>query len=312
MNASFEGSTCQPSASAHQSARGCGSTVSTTTWKSYAMSPMLKVGFVGMNEQWQEVGDRVYVRRHRSYDMNVGLVVGDGHCLVLDTRTSYREAADLIDAIRRITAVPWTIVNSHSHFDHCFGNALFRPAEIWGHVRCGEELELYGERQRAGVIRNSPELRDELEELTIVPPDQTFSTAAELDIGGRMVHLRHFGLGHSSNDVVVQVPDAGVVFAGDLVEEGAPPAFSDSYPLDWPATVGKMLEEMPEPVVVPGHGAVVDRAYALAQREELALVAELAERAHVEGLRDLIKSFPYPEDVTRQAIDRAFMQLDAA
>ncbi|MEO3793120.1 MBL fold metallo-hydrolase [Nonomuraea sp. B10E15] len=265
-----------------------------------------------MSEQWQEIGDRVYVRRHRSYDMNVGLVVGDGHCMVLDTRTSYREAADLIAAVRTITSAPWTVVNSHSHFDHCFGNALFRPAEIWGHVRCAEELELYGERQRAAVIKNSPELRDELEELSIVPPDQTFSAAAGLDIGGRMVHLRHFGLGHSSNDVVVHVPDAGVVFAGDLVEEGAPPAFSDSYPLDWPVTVGKMLEEMPEPVVVPGHGAVVDRAYALAQREELSLVAELAERAHVEGLRDLIKLFPFPEDVTRQAIDRAFMQLDAA
>jgi UDP-N-acetylglucosamine 2-epimerase len=69
---------------------------------------------------------------------------------------------------------------------------------------------------------------------------------------------------------------------------------------------------MPEPVIVPGHGAVVDRPYALAQREELALVAELAERAHVAGLRDLIRLFPYPEDVSRQAIDRAFMQLDAA
>ncbi|MGW6498673.1 MBL fold metallo-hydrolase [Nonomuraea angiospora] len=264
-----------------------------------------------MNEQWQEVGDRVYVRRHKSYDMNVGLVVGDGHCLVLDTRSSHREAADLVEAVRRITGSPWTVVNSHSHFDHYFGNAIFRPAEIWGHVRCAEEIEQDGEQQRAAMIKGRPEQREEFEEVTIVPPDHTFTSAASLDIGGRMVHLQHFGLGHSSNDVVLHVPDAGVVFAGDLVEEGAPPAFSDSYPLDWPLTMTAMLDELPEQVIVPGHGAVVDRAFAQAQQAELALVAELARRAHVEGLRDLIKLFPYPEDVTRQAIERAFLQLDA-
>ncbi|GAA4935001.1 glyoxylase-like metal-dependent hydrolase (beta-lactamase superfamily II) [Nonomuraea thailandensis] len=264
-----------------------------------------------MNEPWQEVGDRVYVRRHESYDLNTGLIVGDGHCLVLDTRSSHREARDLVEAVRTITASPWTVVNSHSHFDHCFGNAIFQPAEIWGHARCVEEIEADGEQQRAVLIERRPELREELEEVAIVPPDHTFTVAAGLDIGGRIVNLRHFGLGHSSNDVVAHVPDAGVVFAGDLVEEGAPPAFGDSYPLDWPGTLAAMLNEMPEPVIVPGHGAVVDRSYVLAQHDELALVADLAKRAHVEGLRDMITSFPYPEDVSRQAIARAFMQLDA-
>ncbi|GAA3143923.1 MBL fold metallo-hydrolase [Nonomuraea roseoviolacea] len=266
-----------------------------------------------MREQWREVGDRVYVRRHKSYDMNVGLVVGDGHCLVLDTRASHREAADLIDAVRRITSSPWTVVNSHAHFDHVWGNALFRPAEIWGHVRCVEDMERDGEEQRAAVIRRSPEeRREEFEEVVIVPPDNTFTTTASLDIGGRIVHLRHFGLGHSSNDIVTYVPDAGVVFAGDLVEQGAPPAFGDSYPLDWPVTTAAMLAELPGEVIVPGHGAVVDRAFAEAQGAELAAVAELARRAHVEGLRDLIKQFPYPEDVSRQIIERAFLQLDAS
>ncbi|SDL32201.1 Glyoxylase, beta-lactamase superfamily II [Nonomuraea maritima] len=265
-----------------------------------------------MYETWVEVGDRVYVRRHRSFDMNTGLVVGDdGHGLIIDTRGSHREAAQLVEAVRTITAGPWTVVNTHAHFDHCFGNALFRPAEIWGHVRCAEELETYGEQQRANMIDYRPERREELEEVTIVPPDQTFTSTASLDIGGRIVHLRHFGLGHTSNDVVVHVPDAGVVFAGDLVEQGAPPAFADAYPLDWPGTLAAMLNEMPENVVVPGHGAVVDRAYVVAQHDELALVADLAKRAHVEGLRDLITQFPYPEPVATQAITRAFLQLDA-
>ncbi|WP_433514241.1 MBL fold metallo-hydrolase [Nonomuraea sp. CA-143628] len=265
-----------------------------------------------MNEQWREIGDRVYVRRHESFDMNVGLIVGDDHCLVLDTRVSHREAADLIEAIKRVTTSPWTVVNTHSHFDHYFGNAMFLPGEIWSHSRCAEEIELYGEEQRAKWIERLPEdRRAELEEVEIVAPDHTFTSTATLDIGGRIVHLRHFGLGHSSNDIVAHVPDAGVVFAGDLIEEGAPPAFGDSYPLDWPATVAAMLTELPERVIVPGHGAVVDRAFAVAQQAELVAVAELATRAHVEGLRDLITRFPYPEDVARQAIERAFLQLDS-
>ncbi|MFG1948219.1 MBL fold metallo-hydrolase [Nonomuraea sp. NPDC048826] len=264
-----------------------------------------------MNEPWQEIGDRVYVRRHASYDMNVGLVVGDDHCLILDTRMSHREAADLVEAVRRVTATPWTVVNTHAHFDHYFGNAMFRPAEIWGHVRCAEEIELRGAAHRAAVVAALDEdRRAEVEEVEIVPPDHVFTSAATLDIGGRIVHLRHFGLGHTSNDVVAHVPDAGVVFAGDLVEEGAPPAFGDAYPLDWPATTARMLNDMREQVYVPGHGAVVGRDFVIGQHEELSVVAELARRAHVEGLRDLVHKFPYDEDVTRTAIERAFAQLD--
>jgi hypothetical protein len=57
-------------------------------------------------ERWSEVGDRVYVRRHRSLDLNVGLVVGDGACLVIDTRSTAAEARDLVAAIRTVTGAP--------------------------------------------------------------------------------------------------------------------------------------------------------------------------------------------------------------
>ncbi|MEV4064923.1 MBL fold metallo-hydrolase [Nonomuraea dietziae] len=255
-----------------------------------------------MSEQWHEVGDRVFVRRHESYDLNVGLVVGDGHCLVLDTRETARRASDLVAAIRRITPDPWTVVNSHAHFDHYFGNAMFVPAEIWAHARAAEEIEKDGEAVRDRVAAGrEPEAAD----VEIVAPDHTFTDRATLDIGGRPVHLRYFGRGHTDNDIVVHVPDAGVIFAGDLVEEGAPPAFDDGYPLDWPGTLTAMLADLPEPVIVPGHGAVVDRAFVTAQLGELATTADLARRAHVEGLRDLISQIPFP-----QALERAFLQLD--
>ena len=71
-----------------------------------------------MAEPWREVGDGVLVRRHASFDLNVGLVVGDGACLVVDTRCSLAEGRDLVDAVRRVTAAPWQVVATHAHFDH--------------------------------------------------------------------------------------------------------------------------------------------------------------------------------------------------
>src|SRR5687767_10432371 len=66
-------------------------------------------------ETWREVGDQVFVRRHASLDLNVGLVVGDGACLVVDTRCSTTEGRDLVDAVRRVTPAPWVVVNTHAH-----------------------------------------------------------------------------------------------------------------------------------------------------------------------------------------------------
>jgi glyoxylase-like metal-dependent hydrolase (beta-lactamase superfamily II) len=119
------------------------------------------------------------------------------------------------------------------------------------------------------------------------------------------VVVAHFGHGHTGNDLVVHVPDAGVVFAGDLVEQGAPPAFEDAFPLAWPATVGGILDLRPE-VVSPGHGDPVDAAFVVAQRAELAAVADIgvdvvAGRC---GRRDALLRSPYPAGVLDTAIGR--------
>jgi glyoxylase-like metal-dependent hydrolase (beta-lactamase superfamily II) len=228
---------------------------------------------------WQEVGAGVYVRRHTELDLNCGLVVGDDACLVVDTRSHLGEAADLIAAVRTVTPHPWTVVNTHAHYDHCFGNAAFRPAPIWASRGCAADLAATGERQRAAVVR---QLRDAgnhgtadlMAAAPIDLPDHLVEDVALLDVGGREVALRFLGRGHTGSDLVVEVEDDGggtVVFAGDLVEEGAPPAFDDAYPADWPATLGR-LHALARGPVVPGHGAVVDAAFVGGQREELLAV----------------------------------------
>src|SRR5205085_1898106 len=141
-------------------------------------------------------------------------------------------SARRIAAVRSVTPHPWTVVNTHAHYDHCFGNAAFRPATVWGSRGCASTLLATAEDQRAAVVA---ELRSagngaaaELVRTTPVdPPDALVDDAAVLDVGGREVVLRFLGRGHTDHDLVVEVEAAGdatVVFAGDLVEQGAPPA----------------------------------------------------------------------------------------
>jgi len=224
---------------------------------------------------WREVGDQVFVRRHRELDLNCGLVVGMSGCLVVDTRSHLGEGRALAEAVRSVTPHPWTVVNTHAHYDHCFGNAAFRPAEVWAARQCAAELEATGELQRAAVVAElladgDPAAAELVAVAPIDLPDRLVDDATVLDVGGRLVTLRHLGRGHTGADLVVAVDD--VVFAGDLVEEGAPPAMEDAFPLEWAETVSALLELVRGPVV-PGHGAVVDAAFVTAQRDELAALA---------------------------------------
>ena len=229
-----------------------------------------------MRAGWQEVADGVLVRRHRELDLNCGLVVGDGACLVVDTRSHLGEAADLIAAVRAVTPHPWTVVNTHAHYDHCFGNAAFRPAAVWGSRGCAATLVATADAQRdaAALAVGDAQAAELIRAAPVDPPDSLVDETAVLDVGGREVVLRFLGRGHTDHDLVVEVEttgDATVVFAGDLVEEGAPPAFEDAWPAEWPATLGR-LHALARGPVVPGHGAVVDAGFVGAQREELLAV----------------------------------------
>ena len=224
------------------------------------------------------------MRRYPFLDQTIGAIIGRERVLVLDTRSTTQQARELIEDLRSLTRLPWVVANTHVHFDHAFGNAAFRPCEIWSHDGCAEALRLHGPAQRENVARWVPDLAAELNRTPLDPPDRTFEAAATLDLGGRLVELRHLGRGHTDHDIVAVVPDTGVVFAGDLVEQGAPPGFEDSFPLDWPSTLG-MLLDLTDGVVVPGHGETVSRDFVESQLSELAFLAETARRAWPE-LRD--------------------------
>jgi glyoxylase-like metal-dependent hydrolase (beta-lactamase superfamily II) len=256
---------------------------------------------------FDQIGEGVFRRRYQSLDLNIGVVLGEDGVLLVDTRGTSREADELVAELRTLTDLPvrW-VVNTHWHWDHTFGNSRFSSAEIWGHELCRVGLEQHGDEMRESAIEwMGPRHRDEIVETEILAPENTFAESASLEIGRRVV-LGYHGFGHTDADILVDIPDADVVFMGDLVEESAPPAFGDSHPIDWPITL-EVASSNARGVVVPGHGEVVDPAFVRSQQEELAAVADVA-TAFIRGELDLeeaIQGGPYPVATMRTAMLRA-------
>ncbi|GAA4673145.1 MBL fold metallo-hydrolase [Pseudonocardia yuanmonensis] len=226
---------------------------------------------------WVELGDGVLARRHAELDLTTGLVLGAERALVIDTRGDHVQGGELAAAVRAVTALPVTVVLTHAHFDHCFGTAAFLPAPVLAHPGCRAALERTGAAQRDHWVAHYRAHGDTgtaaaLAATEPVPPDPAPAT---LDLGGREVALVAPGPGHTDHDLAVHVRDAGVLFAGDLLESGAPPDYEDAHPLGWADAVAALLA-LGAAVHVPGHGDPMTRAQARAQHAELAEVAALA------------------------------------
>ena len=273
----------------------------------------------------EELDDGVYKLHYDFLDHNIGVVVGGESVLVVDTRATHRQARELRKDIGRITKLPveWA-VNSHWHWDHTWGNWEFRASEIWGHDACRRRLVDHGEADKAAVLDRIPgslpeeemgmtaeEFRAELAETVIVPPEKVFTRTASIDIGGRTVELSYFGRGHTDSDIVVAPSNSGVVFAGDLIEEGFPPVFRDAYPMDWPATLRSVSDGVAR-LAVPGHGRPVSAAFVEGQLEEITRVAELVAGVHAEEIsrEEALRESPYPADTMELALARGMQQLD--
>jgi glyoxylase-like metal-dependent hydrolase (beta-lactamase superfamily II) len=261
---------------------------------------------------WTEIGERVFVGRYRFFQQDIGVVLTADGPIVIDTRSTAGQAGEILDDLRALTLLPVAAaVNTHHHFDHAFGNAAFRPAPIWGHVRCADFLRSNAEAYRLEVARDElPTLAADVLATEIDPPDRTFGdVGADLEVGGRRLELRYFGRGHTDDDIAIVVPDAAVLFAGDLVENGAPPYFGDGYPLDWPDTL-RAIRPLVAGAVVPGHGDVGDVGFLDRSIAEIAAVADLSRRVAAGGLalEEAIAAAPYRAESAREAIVRGVAQ----
>lgn len=244
---------------------------------------------------WREFAEGVYVRHYEELELNCGLVVGEQRALVVDTRSTAAQGAELAAAVREVTPLEAVVVNTHAHHDHCFGNVAFRDSQIYSHVGAADDLLATSEQQRGQVVEQlrrtgHHQLAQEIRETEIVLPFYLVDTDTAIDLGGRRAHLLHGGRAHTDHDLAVAVPDAGVVFWGDLVEQGADPAMEDAYPLEWADTLRALLsreQARDATVAVPGHGEVIGPADVGAQTDRLGHLADWLTEALLRGVRDV-------------------------
>lgn len=241
----------------------------------------------------KKIGDGVYaaVSPDRSKaGSNAGFIVGSNGVVVVDTFTTTDAAKELLTEIRKVTNLPIRfVVNTHYHLDHTGGNAVFAEAgaiilahrNVYSWLRA-ENLKFFGP---------SPKSEEKAQVASLVLPDLVYSEAVDIHLDSRLVQVRYMR-GHTGGDSVVIVPDANVVFGGDLVWQKHLPNLIDASTQPWIQTLDSLLREHPSATFVSGHGDVATPADVNAFREYLITLRTAVAEAQSNGKSgdDLVKS----------------------
>ncbi|MFL6728881.1 MAG: MBL fold metallo-hydrolase [Sphingomicrobium sp.] len=217
---------------------------------------------------------------------NAGFVIGDDGVLVVDALFTPEAARALVGEIRRITPKPIRfVVNTHYHADHTGGDQVLRDAgaaiiahrNVRGWVRTNN-VALFGDRIR-------PELRARIAALPL--PDLATDKDLTVWLGARKVVVRTV-LGHTGGDLVVAVPDAHVLFAGDMLWRKVAPNLIDGSVAQWQQTDADFaaMPDAPRTRFVPGHGDVADVADVKDFRAYLLDLRRLLGEGRKAGLKD--------------------------
>ncbi len=264
---------------------------------------------------WQAVGVGILRWVGSPVDVNCTLVRGDDVALLVDSGSTREEGMELRRAVEKeLGGQELVVVNTHAHYDHCFGDSAFPESAIYASAGCVATLRQTGPAQRREAAESwrdeDPDFAARLEAARIVLPTQPVEGEALLDLGGIKAQLLVTGRGHTDHDLVVVLPELGALLAGDLVEESGPPALEDSYPLSWPLALGRILALGPQ-LVIPGHGQEVGRDFVARQRDQMDQLAEwcLGELGLGTRVRDYRGAFT--PAALRTALERAQQELSA-
>jgi glyoxylase-like metal-dependent hydrolase (beta-lactamase superfamily II) len=225
---------------------------------------------------WREVRSGVYLAVAEPESVNLGLIVGSRRIMLVDTGSSPEQGRALRTSLAAVIDKPLSaVVVTHWHAGHAFGLVAFAGIQRIAHESVCLRL-------------SSPEAAAEAERMGFQPdqlgqPDVEVAVATAIDLGDRRVEIVHIGRGHTDGDLVVVVPDADLLFAGDLINSAGPPAFGpESVPEEWPATLDGVIGLMTaKTLAIPGHGEPVDREFVFEQRSRIA--AEAAAQARPPG-----------------------------
>lgn len=214
----------------------------------------------------QEVARDLVVIPNRRVQLvpNIGIIGGTHSVLVVETGMGPRNAEKVLAfAADYARGRELYLTTTHFHPEHAFGAQVFAGQATYLLDQAqADDLASKGPGY-LGMFRGLGEpVARQLEGVELAAPDVVYDGSYDLDLGGRVVQLRATGRAHTKGDQVITVPDAGVMFTGDLVETGQfaifpwfPPHDTDVSGTRWITVMERLAAAHPQ-VVVPGHNDI--------------------------------------------------------
>ncbi len=204
---------------------------------------------------FSEIGPGLYAFTAEG-DPNTGVIIGDDGVLIVDAQATPVMAQAVIERVRSVTDKPIThVVLSHYHAVRVLGASAYTEAKtILASDATRALIVERGMQDMASEIGRFPRLfrgPDPIPGLTC--PSVTFAGEMSIWLGTREVRIKHLGRGHTAGDTIAWVPDAGVMFSGDLVEYQSACYCGDAHLREWPETLKAVAGHDPV-ALVPGRG----------------------------------------------------------
>jgi cyclase len=189
---------------------------------------------------------------------NSGIIVGNSEILVIDSLRVPSHARDLIKDVKSISNKPIKyLIDTHSHWDHSWGNEEFIDTIIIGHENCYKEMtdENWNDKWKEKILNANDPWSEEAQLVNITPPNLTFSNQMNLHFEDKQIILKYFGKAHTSGDIFIHLVNENILFTGDVTQNKGIPFFGDSYPTDWLDTASGIINVKPS-IFVGGHGPI--------------------------------------------------------
>ena len=195
---------------------------------------------------------------NRNFISNAGFVVTDDGVVVIDALGSPALALELIAEIRRLTHQPIRhVIVTHYHADHIYGLQAFKAAGATVIAHANGKDYLHSDAAQRRLQSSRQDVAPWVDAKTRLVGADRWLDANEtaLRVGRVDFVLRHVGPAHTAEDLVVWVPQRGVLFAGDLVFRGRIPFVGEADSRQWIASLQTLMDFQPA-FIMPGHGAV--------------------------------------------------------
>ncbi|MFT4277089.1 MAG: MBL fold metallo-hydrolase [Rhodopseudomonas sp.] len=255
---------------------------------------------------FSEIGPDLYAFTAEG-DPNSAVIVGDDGCLVFDAQATPAMANKVIERVRSVTDKPIKyVVLSHYHAVRVLGASAYQAQGIIASQETYRLIEERGQQDWDSEYGRFPRLFQDAESIPgLTWPTLAFDGEMSVFLGKREVRLMQLGAGHTSGDIVAWVPDAQVMFTGDLVEYHSACYCGDAYLREWPATLNEIREFNPK-AIAPGRGDALKGLETT--REAIAMTRDFVGTLYGAAELSVAKGRSLKEtwDATREVMDPKF------